>query len=157
MRDLMYGPPRFSPDDGRYAIDAPDGIGIIRSDDGMVEQTVPLARFREPLGFTAFITWSPDGASLLVGYPHLPGIAPTGRMTRVDLPTGTVTDVADGALPIARWSPDGRSFYVIQASAGALVAFDAATNRQRWTLALTDLGFGPSSKPGSPPGEIALP
>jgi hypothetical protein len=157
MRDLSYGPPHFSPDDARYAVDGPDGISIVRSDDGTVEQTVPLARFREPLGFTAFITWAPDGTSLLVGYFDQPQTAPVGRVTRVDLASGTVTDVADGALPVARWSPDGRTYYVIQPPAGALVAFDAATNRERWTLALTDLGFGPSSKPGSPPGEIALP
>lgn len=111
--------PTWSPDSTRLAfIMGPDAnaygvtgelwtIGI----DG----TDPTMLFAGPV---AAPTWSPDGTRILFETSTHPD---PGRIGYLDVATGEVVDLGEGALP--RWSPDGRHIAYVVESAGALDVF----------------------------------
>jgi hypothetical protein len=158
VRDLSYGPPQFAPDEERYAVAGPDGVSIVRAQDGVVERAFPIARFREPLGFVPRIDWSPDSATLLVAFDEPPWAGRAeGRVIRLTPATGEATEVANGVLPYPRWSPDGRLFFVIDRQGDGLRAM-TPDGRPAWTVSLSTLGMVMPAPPDKPPAvQASLP
>lgn len=158
VRDLPYGPPQFAPDEWRYAMAGPDGVSIVRAEDGEVERIFPISRFREPRGFVPAIAWAPDGGSLLVGFDEPPSIGPSeGRVVRLSPATGESTDVANAVLPYARWTADGRLFFLLAGDAAELRAF-SSDGRLAWSVSLKSLGIEAPHQSGKPPSvQMSMP
>lgn len=98
----------WSPDGDRIAFlygdiwtVAPDGSDIDRVTEGGAG--IP------PAGFTSGPWWSPDGRNIASS------IASTNRMFRVNVASGTVTDLTRAAPPFSPISPDGSTLLYITA------------------------------------------
>jgi hypothetical protein len=159
LRAPTDGPPRFSPDESRYAVPAGGGVQVIRAEDGTVERTISLGAGGSLADAAqVWLAWSPDGGSLLVGTPDPSGRDHAGRVARVDMASGAVVVVAEDVVPVTRWAPDGRRYFTNRAGYAALDAYDAATNRVAWSVTYERLGLEPPRKPdGSFSGSIILP
>jgi hypothetical protein len=158
--------PVFTRDESRYALAGPDGISIVRAEDGSVERTFPVARFGRPAGFQPSIVWSPDGDTLLATFPRpLPdGSGPMGltggtpfQILRLTPATGAVVEVAAQPLAIARWSGDGRLYFTGRSSGGGVAAYRAADNGLAWQLMPEQFGLSVGVRDGEPYGQTDLP
>jgi hypothetical protein len=132
-RDLPSEPGPFSPDETRYVERTPDGIALVRTDAGVVEQTFSLGELRGSF-FTFLPLWSPDGASLIVPFrTGWNGPDPLYRTYRLDARTGAVHALGDDSF-YAVWYPHGRRYALFPGRGDRLQVFDATTGTVIWSI-----------------------
>jgi hypothetical protein len=140
---IRTGP--FAPDDRRFlAQTTPPNGQIVRAEDGEVERT--LSPPADGLWFFENGEWAPDGESLLLWFGAAPVPRPQQqrRVFRLNLRTGSMQEVAKGAILGASWAADGQRYALLHHD--AIEMWRADTNAVLWRLTVQDLGVPPSAE-----------
>lgn len=133
---MEAGIPHWSPDGTQIAFTAhrpgePQQIYIVSASGGELRQITSGTLD------SSDATWSPDGQSLIWAGSWDEIVADKVPLHRIDLKTGTVTEVPDSvSLFSPRWSPDGRWLLATSQDGSRILLYDFA--HRNWQTLATD-------------------
>jgi Tol biopolymer transport system component len=90
-------------------------------------ETGQLRELKPQLGYFAFVTWSPDGRTLLTRGRDVKGRNP--GLYRIDVQTGDATLVTGSNADTVQWAPDGKHLYLVRGP--SIVERDLASETER--------------------------